>query len=613
MRIRGKLSLVSLITILGALIAFSGLLGGTFIYASIKSVESQSLRTIAAWNRLNASTKNLLLEKKPIEDLKREMSDNIDRFDRELQDLMDQADSRWLPERYCDTIDRIYNNWDTSRRYYDEAGNMITSMLAKGLGDAIAEKGVMVYYASIMNSQGDEAVNGLYEIKKLLENSVTINATNETVNELITQLNRNMAEYVNLLFSRIITVSLAIFAGFAVLATVISLRYSRRMARRIQGIEKTMRALADKNLTVRTAPVSKDEITFLSRDINHVISSLQRFIQTAQGASDSVTSLKNQISAGTNRSEDSLNSISERIEVMKEQFDLLNKDIANSSTAVSHIGRSIGELSQRIENQSQSVANTTSSVEQITASVNNVARLTEEQTRNTNELEEVVRTGGEEVENTRTIIESIAKEISNILSIIEIINNVSEQTNLLSMNAAIESAHAGEAGKGFSVVADEIRKLADQTAEYSTQVDNSLKSVTDKIQDALKASNSSSSSFENINQSIHTYASAFAEIASSMEELTQGSQLVLKETGEVSEGTDFIRSGSHSIREETEQVQRSMKELKTVSQSVIQCINDIDAGSAEILELMGDINDLTEESRDRMGNLETVMKGFITE
>jgi len=104
-------------------------------------------------------------------------------------------------------------------------------------------------------------------------------------------------------------------------------------------------------------------------------------------------------------------------------------------------------------------------------------------------------------------------DFEGIVEIIELIDQISEQTNILSMNAAIESAHAGSAGKGFAVVAEEIRKLAESTQDNAQRIGEALTSITDKIALALDASEAASRSFDSINADVVGFVTAMDGIA----------------------------------------------------------------------------------------------------
>src|SRR5512142_2791043 len=162
------------------------------------------------------------------------------------------------------------------------------------------------------------------------------------------------------------------------------------------------------------------------------------------------------------------------------------------------------------------------------ASITNVSRLSEERKERTSKLLATVAESGKKAAQTNDVIRQVSKEIDSIHEAISVINGVAAQTNLLSMNAAIESAHAGEAGRGFAVVADEIRKLAESTTAHSKRIGASLKSITTRIRQALESADRSYRSFDEINVFIGEMAKALDEISGSMKELNKAAADVLR-------------------------------------------------------------------------------------
>jgi len=114
--------------------------------------------------------------------------------------------------------------------------------------------------------------------------------------------------------------------------------------------------------------------------------------------------------------------------------------------------------------------------------------------------------GQDQAQTTYAAIKEASKEFKKITEIADVLNKIAEQSNILSMNAAIESAHAGASGAGFAVVADEIRKLADSTRENASSIQSVLRLITHEISDALQASETSSETFGTLNTAVESFS-----------------------------------------------------------------------------------------------------------
>ncbi len=619
MTIRKKMLLLTVVVLVSFSFSFGYLLYDRRKTNTIMDIERKSIQAVAHANNLNAATKDLLLRRDSLEVIFGNWRKAFKDFRILMEDFKGyNKTTSFLPHDISEQINNTVALW-----------NFTEELLLKMESHLVAIEEENEEYGGYINSRAIEMGLAAHLVKAAYDNDVyrkggiaiqqmqnqatLISYTNPEFNNSINQLSQEMQEYSVQQAQQSTIISIVVFAAVILFGLILMTRFSRGIAQRVVGIEGYMRRVADKDLTVRTSDTKKDEISHLGKNINQVIETLQHFIATAKEASHKAGELKDSIGSSTEETSASISAISKHIDDITDQFSNLDNDIEEAVNSVGRISGSVKDLATRISRQSDSIDSSSSSIEEMSASIDNVARLSEEHRSRAEQLQRITRRGGEQVENTRTIIESISHEISNVMEIIEIINSVSEQTNLLSMNAAIESAHAGEAGKGFAVVSEEIRQLADQTAEYANQVDTSLKSMINKIEEATTASNTSSRSFDNISKEIISFGDAMAEIASSMNELSTGSNEILKETNEVADITSFISDGSQSMQKESEQVLSSIQELKGISSRVISGIKEIEGGAKEILSSMQGIQGLSESNKEQMEELESVMNSFKTE
>jgi len=398
-----------------------------------------------------------------------------------------------------------------------------------------------------------------------------------------------------------------------VLAGVVLVRFSRGLTSRVRSLESAMGRMAELDMTPELHDTRRDEIGSLCRYTNAVLDNIREFMRTVRSASGQMTELQETLTQGSQQSAGAIDQIDRTIKSIQEQFASLDESIGTSAGAISEITQRVEGLNTSIETQSSAIEESSASIEQFGTSIENVAKLSEDRRARAEELASVTGQAGERVASTNTIIGGISEKIDDILEIIQIINTISEQTDLLSMNAAIESAHAGEAGKGFAVVAEEIRKLAESTSENAAQIDEALRWITGRIREALDASEQSQQTVEEINTDIRSFANAMAEISQSMDELRLGSREIMEASSEIRTVTGQVKEDSESISEESENIRGAMDQVTSVAKSVRSSLDEIGNGSSWILRSMTEISSVSERAREQMRELDTLVDSFKTE
>lgn len=371
-----------------------------------------------------------------------------------------------------------------------------------------------------------------------------------------------------LLISGIVLVALIMASGF-----VLSLRIGALLKKNTRSLEEL--ATLEGGLSAHLDSDGSDEISRMNFWFNSFIDRMRESFQQVSELVFKNSKLSEQLSLSSKDSAQAVSSISRSILNLKDGTVQLDQSINNASAAIEEIMQSIESLNLQVEHQFSAIEQSSSSTEQIMASVKNVAGITESRLATMEGLVTLIRNGGEKVEMTNSIIGAIQKNADEMMNMVDIINNISSQTNLLAMNASIEAAHAGEAGKGFAVVADEIRKLAEDTSANAGMIADSLNATTEKINQATEAGSESEKALEVINGEVNAFSGALREVSLSMSELSSASSEILESVSTLMSTSEVVKKASTEMRMGSSETLKSILQIKEVSASSVESISDV--------------------------------------
>ncbi|HPA64476.1 MAG TPA: methyl-accepting chemotaxis protein, partial [Spirochaetota bacterium] len=182
--------------------------------------------------------------------------------------------------------------------------------------------------------------------------------------------------------------------------------------------------------------------------------------------------------------------------------------------------------------------------------------------------------------NLNKSMSQITASSKEMTGIVNIISDISEQINLLSLNAAIEAARAGDAGKGFAVVADEVSKLADQTATSIKQIDNFIVSTNSEITKGMQAAENTVSTISTIISNIQTISSTITALEETMKKQLETNKIVNEEARTMKNRTDEMKISTSEQKNAVGEIVKSITNINELTQQNAGGAEEI-AGSAE--------------------------------
>ena len=377
----------------------------------------------------------------------------------------------------------------------------------------------------------------------------------------------------------------------------------RRLGIQVNAIGKVSKDMAEGDLSKEITIIPNDAIGDMAENFNLAISSLKRIIGGVVKTTNEGRNLNDTLSGRITQIEISSGEMSNNLDGMHEKIIEENTQIVEASSALEEISANTSSLSKQISMQAESVSTTSAAVEEMAASILNVARVADSRQNVTENLIKMTKEGSEKIEEANVVVQDAVKNMGAMQEMLEVINNITSQTNLLSMNAAIEAAHAGDAGKGFAVVADEIRKLAESTAENAHDISESLTGLINRINQTADVTKESGASFRNIEAEVRNFVQAFAEISASTKELSEGSKEIQDSTISLLDITSNIKTGAEEITLGANDINIALLRIKDASDNNTSGMATSREQISEIHKAMSDIAVLSATNTENMTTL----------
>jgi methyl-accepting chemotaxis protein len=409
------------------------------------------------------------------------------------------------------------------------------------------------------------------------------------------------------LFLAMMAVILAIFIIFRLFITML-LNPLGKMVQTLNNIS------TDWDLTRRLEIRREDEIGTLGEFFNLTFEKIQEMLKGIRARAFSLSDTGEELSANMSQTAAAIETINANIRDMRKQVQTQTGEVQETAGAMERIIERLDKLNGHIAVQSDSVAQSSSAIEEMLANIHSVTETLIKNTGNINSLAESSEAGRTDLQKVSADIQEIAKESEGLLQINSVMQNIASQTNLLSMNAAIEAAHAGESGRGFAVVADEIRKLAENSAGQSKTISAVLKKIKVSIDTITKSTGVVLDRFGTIEQEVKIVSGQEAHIRGAMEEQETGSRHILEAVTQLNAVTELVKNASGDMTVESREVLKQSEDLKRISGEVASSMNEMNGSAEQINSVVNRVNEISQENGQNIEALNGEIARFkITE
>jgi methyl-accepting chemotaxis protein len=353
---------------------------------------------------------------------------------------------------------------------------------------------------------------------------------------------------------------------------------AKKMCDPVIKLREECLALAGKDLRPRPHTVTQDdELGDLARGFAQMRKTIRELITHIQTNAEKVSASAEELTAASHQSAEASNQVAGQITSIAEGISTQSESAASADqTAID-----IAERTENVANNAEAIAAVTQmTVDSVGAgrdAINSVVGAMEHINDSTTTVQ--------------TTIQKLSHSSDEISKIVEMISGIAEQTNLLALNAAIEAARAGEAGRGFAVVADEVRKLAEESASSTQQIANLVTTIQGDMKQAVSASELSSESvtssmdavksadavFESIKISVESLAAGITEVSGSIKDIADGTKSMQGAMKDIADVSNQNASRAQSVSATTEEQSASTQEIAAATRNLAEQAQELAA------------------------------------
>ena len=409
---------------------------------------------------------------------------------------------------------------------------------------------------------------------------------------------------------RIRIIMLIIGGICAALGVIVAIFAGRSITGPLTRIAEIVRLTGSGNLTMRASVKSKDEIGELANGFNTMLDHIKDLITTIKGESERLSRIGAALAGSSGKTATAVAEITSNIQAIQHLAVNQSASVTETNATMEQISSNIKKLNDHVENQTESVSRSSSAVEEMLANIQSVTQTLFKNTDRVNELADASGVGRSGLQTVVSDVQEIARESEGLLEINSVMENIASQTNLLSMNAAIEAAHAGEAGKGFAVVAGEIRKLAEGSSAQSKTIVEVLKKIKGSIDKISRSTGSVLEKFEAIESGITAVSGQEENIRGAMEEQGAGSKQILEAISQLNDITRQVKNSSIEMLSGAKEIIGEGRNLEKATGEITSGMAEMASSADQINAAVNEVNSISGQNKEIIDNLVVAVSRF---
>ncbi|MFP5182821.1 methyl-accepting chemotaxis protein [Bacillus altitudinis] len=372
--------------------------------------------------------------------------------------------------------------------------------------------------------------------------------------------------------------AIIVFSVTLIVAGTLIFFIVRSISSRLSNLARFSKKVSEGDLRDKLQIQSDDEIGQVGKGFNTMIDSLRSLIGAVQTSVENVASSSEELTASAGQT----SKATEHITLAIEQFSTGNE---SQNDKVESSSEELEEMNRGLQHMNESAESITASSIKSTEIAGEGGQLVEKTASQMNVIDQSVK----KAENVISALESKSKDITQILGVI---NGIADQTNLLALNAAIEAARAGESGRGFSVVAEEVRKLAVQSANSAKEIENLIKEIVQDIDVSQEV-------FTAVNQEVQSGLSfteqtkvSFHNIFDMTKEISDQLQTMNRTVVQLSKGSAHVSEAVREIADVSRESSANIQDIAASAEEQLASMEEISSSSATLSSMAEELRDL---------------------
>lgn len=382
----------------------------------------------------------------------------------------------------------------------------------------------------------------------------------------------------SVLFTATIITSLIALAVSAIFIII----FSKRITMPMVSISNQLNEIAAGNLMIEPEVKNNDEIGMVATASKQMVHSLRKVIGQLSNTSTHLATSAEQLNTSTEQSTYSTQQIASCSDNVVKGSEAQLEAINSGTEVLKEVNKTIMKITTNVQN--------------VSALVQQTLTLASDGSSEIEKSTDQMRVIEGKISNLDQLVNNLGERSSNIQQVANLITDVASQTNLLALNAAIEAARAGEHGKGFAVVADEVRKLAEQSSLSAQEIGNSINVIEKDIKEVIISMQDGIKEVTTGRDLVHSVGTKFATIHQSVSDVAIQTEDVYKSTKEMTDSSE-LSDAIRTIKELAEMNASYTQEVSASSQEQLAIVEEVQASAQMLAEMATDLENISKQFR----------------